>query len=154
MRSARGNYCPDQVTFSGAEPSHPTTLDSTIINAFQVLEHQSGKSKVRSGHRAFREALVSELLKDPIPTVLKQVYITKKALLPQIRLTRPIEIHQMIRGPKAVCLYCRWCWANHRGSTLQIITKSNNMPKSQILCSHCNISLCGICFLPFHYAVA
>jgi hypothetical protein len=26
MLSARENYCPDQVTFSGAEPSHPTTL--------------------------------------------------------------------------------------------------------------------------------
>jgi hypothetical protein len=26
MLSARENYCLDQVTFSGAEPSHPTTL--------------------------------------------------------------------------------------------------------------------------------
>jgi hypothetical protein len=26
MLSARDNYCPDQVTFSGAEPSHPTTV--------------------------------------------------------------------------------------------------------------------------------
>jgi hypothetical protein len=26
MLSARENYCPDQVTFSGAEPSHPTTV--------------------------------------------------------------------------------------------------------------------------------
>jgi hypothetical protein len=26
MLSARENYCPDQVTFSGAETSHPTTI--------------------------------------------------------------------------------------------------------------------------------
>jgi hypothetical protein len=26
MLSVRENYCPDQVTFSGAETSHPTTL--------------------------------------------------------------------------------------------------------------------------------
>jgi hypothetical protein len=29
MLSARENYCPDQVTSSGAEPSHPTTLRAT-----------------------------------------------------------------------------------------------------------------------------
>ena len=63
-------------------------LDSTIINAFQLLEHQrksklgGGIDKVRSAHQAFREALVSELLKDPVPTALKQVYITKKTGLP------------------------------------------------------------------------
>jgi hypothetical protein len=30
MRSARENYCPDQVTFSGAEPSHPTTVSNNL----------------------------------------------------------------------------------------------------------------------------
>jgi hypothetical protein len=30
MLSARENYCPDQVTFSGAEPSHPTTIPAAI----------------------------------------------------------------------------------------------------------------------------
>src|SRR6266576_4165168 len=80
-------------------------LDSTIINAFRLSEHQrksklgSGqKDKVRSAHRAFREALVLELLKNPFPIALKQVYITKKTGLPQIRLTRPIEIHQQVPG--------------------------------------------------------
>jgi hypothetical protein len=29
MLSARENYCPDQVTFSRAEPSHPTTAEET-----------------------------------------------------------------------------------------------------------------------------
>ena len=55
-------------------------LDTTIINAFCLLERHrkaklgSGKDNVRSAHWAFREALVSELLKDPLPKALKQVY--------------------------------------------------------------------------------
>jgi hypothetical protein len=64
----------------GLKPWRPLfywLLDSTIINAFRVSEHQSGKHKVRSGHRAFCKALVSKLLKDSIPIALKQVYITK-----------------------------------------------------------------------------
>ena len=146
----------------GVKPWRPLfywLLDSMIINAFRLSEHQrksklSGKDKVCSAHWAFCEALIKELLKDPFPTTPKQLYITEKTLLPQIRLIRPIEIHQMIRGPKAVCLYCRWCRANHRGYTPRIITKSNNMPKSRTLCSHCNISLCIVCFLLFHYTVA
>ena len=74
------------------------------------MEHQrksklsgSQKDKVRSAHQAFREALVSELLKDPCSTALKQVYITKNTGLPQIRLTRPIEIHQVVPGKRAPC---------------------------------------------------
>jgi hypothetical protein len=31
MLSVWENYCPDQVTFSGAEPSHPTTVDRLVI---------------------------------------------------------------------------------------------------------------------------
>jgi hypothetical protein len=36
MLSVRENYCPDQVTFSGAEPSHPTTIRVFKI-AFNML---------------------------------------------------------------------------------------------------------------------
>ena len=96
-------------------------LDSTIINAFRLSEHQrksklgSGIDKVRSTHRAFREALVSELLKNPVPTALKQVYITKKTGLPQIRLTRPMDIHQLVPGKRAPCVFCRWSRQNKRG---------------------------------------
>ena len=46
-----------------------------------------------SAHRAFREALVSELLMDPFPKAEFRVYITKTTVLPKIQLTRPIEIH-------------------------------------------------------------
>jgi hypothetical protein len=98
----------------GVKPWRPLfywLLDSTIINAFRLSEHHrksklSGKDKVRSAHQAFREALVSELLKDPSPTAPKRVYITKNTLLPQIRLTRPIEIHCCIPGKRAVCIFC------------------------------------------------
>ena len=68
-------------------------LDSTIINAFCLLEHQrkakldSTKDKVCSAHKAFCEALVKALLKDPFLQALKQVYITKNTVLPKIRLT-------------------------------------------------------------------
>jgi len=80
----------------GVKPWRPLfywLLDSTIINAFRLLEHQrkskldGGKDKVCNAHRAFREALVSKLLKDPFPATPKQQYITQKTPLPQIRLT-------------------------------------------------------------------
>src|SRR5439155_11182356 len=91
----------------GLKPWRPLfywLLDTTIINAFHLSEYKrkaklgSGKDKVRSAHQAFREALVSELLKNPLPKVPKQVYITKNTVLPKIQLTRPIEIHCQISG--------------------------------------------------------
>ena len=136
-------------------------MDSTIINAFRLSEHQrksklsgSQKDKVRSTHRAFREALVSELLKDPVPTALEQVYITKKTELPQIRFTRPIEIHQLVSGKRATCVFCRWSRYNKRGISHRIITKSNYVPRTQFSCSHCNTLLCRLCFWQFHFTVA
>ena len=105
----------------GVKPWRPLfywLLDSTIINAFRLSEHQrksklgSGIDKMHSAHRAFREALVSELLKNPVPTALKQVYITKKTGLPQIRLTWPMDIHQLVPGKRAPCLFCQWSRQN------------------------------------------
>ena len=84
----------------GVKPWRPLfywLLDSTIINAFRLSEHQRkskpNSGKVRSAHQAFREALVSKLLKDPLPKAIKRTYITKNTALPNIRLTRPIGIH-------------------------------------------------------------
>jgi hypothetical protein len=149
----------------GVKPWRPLfywLLDSTIINAFQLSENQrkariiqlgSDKKDKKSLHRAFREALVSELLKNPFPTPPKQVYITKKSILPQIRLTRPIEIHQPVHRKQAPCLFCRWTRQHKRASNWKVITKSCNVPKTRIFCSHCSIPLCGECFFPFHYFV-
>jgi hypothetical protein len=73
-------------------------LDSTITNAFILSEHErKGKldGKVDSGrsmHRAFREGLVSDLLRD-LNAPPKPVFVTKSTTLPQIRHTTPIEIH-------------------------------------------------------------
>jgi hypothetical protein len=85
-----------------------------IINAFQLSEHQrksklssSQKDKVRSAHKAFREALVLELLKDLVPKAIKQVYITKNTGLPRIRLTRLMDIYQLVPGKRAPCVFCR-----------------------------------------------
>jgi hypothetical protein len=82
---------------------------------------------VRSAHRAFREALVSELLKNPSPKALKQVYVTEKTKLPEIRLTRPIEIHQRGFGKRTPCVFCRWSQVTKKGRSTQVITKSQNI---------------------------
>ena len=77
----------------GVKPWRPLfywLLDSTIINAFILSEHER-KAKLRgkidnvhSAHRSFREKLVSDLLKDPNATT-KQMYITKSTTtLPRI----------------------------------------------------------------------
>ena len=132
-------------------------LDSAIINAFKLSEHHrkaqlgNAKDNVRSPHQAFREALVSELLKDPRPA--NWSYITKKLSLPSIRLTRPFSIHRQILGKRATCVYCRWSRATKKGRTIKVIAKSANIPKTRTICSHCNINLCIDCFRHFHYYI-
>ena len=146
----------------GVKPWRPLfywLLDTTIINAFRISEHQrkaklgSAKDKVRSAHRAFREALVLELLKDPLPKPPKRACIKKNTALPNIRLTRPIEIHTRILGKRAACVFCRWSRVTKRGRTTKVITKSANIPKTRLVCSHCSINLCTECFTAFHYFV-
>ena len=145
----------------GVKPWRPLfywLLDSTIINAFRLSEHQrkaklSGKDKVRSAHRAFREALVSKLLQDPLPTAPKQVYITKHTKLPKIRLTRPIGIHHQISGKQAHCVFCRWSRITKRGRSMKIIAKSQNVHKTTLVCSHYSINLCIECFDALHYYI-
>ena|SRR5271170_3628150 len=101
--------------------------------------------------RAFRIALVSELLKDPLPKAPKQVYVTKNTILPKIRLTRPIGTHQKIEGKWAHCTFCRWSRVTRKGKTTKVIAKAANTPKTTIVCSHCRINLCLECFTVFHY---
>jgi hypothetical protein len=113
------------------------------------------KDNVRSAHWAFRDALVSELLKEPAPKVPKapkQSYVTKNTVLPAIRLTRPIEIHQQIEGKQAHCVFYRWSRAVKKSGT-EVITKAANTPKTNTVCSHCKINLCLQCFTEFHYCV-
>jgi hypothetical protein len=137
-------------------------LDSSIINSFRLSEKQrksklslEDPDKVRSAHRAFRETLVKALLEDPNPTKAPTLYITKKkSELPQIRLTRPIGIHQLVRGKRAACLFCRWTRQHGRASNWKVITKSNEVPRTQMKCSHCSTPLCEECFYPFHHFVA
>ena len=136
-------------------------LDSTIINAFRLSEHQrksklsgSQKDKVQSAHQAFCKALVSELLKNPVPGAIKQVYITKKTGLPQIRLTWLIEIHRLVPGKRAPCVFCQWSCQNKKEVLQRIITKSNCVLKTQFSCSHCSTLLYRPCFWLFHFSVA
>jgi hypothetical protein len=145
----------------GVKPWRPLfywLLDTTIINAFRISEQQrkaklgSGKDKVRSAHRAFREALVLELLKDPLLKAPKRSYVTRNTVLPNIRLTRPIGIHCRIPSKRAACIFCSWRQQTKKG--IIVITKSNRVPRTRLICSHCNTPLCQECFIPFHYFVA
>jgi hypothetical protein len=83
----------------------------------------------------------------------KRVYITKKTGLPQIQYTQPIEIHQQLLGKQALYLLYHYCYQNKRGVTQRIITKSNDILKTRIFCSHYNTSLYRECFWEFHYFV-
>ena len=143
----------------GIKPWRPLfywLLDSTIINAFRLSEHQRkakliGKDKVRSAHRAFCESLVKELLKDPLLKASKRgPYITKNTILPNIRLTRPIGIHYPIPSKRAACVFCSWRLQTKRAIK---ITKSARAPRTRLICSHCSTPLCGECFYSFHYFV-
>ena len=107
---------------------------------------------MRSVYQAFQEALVLDLLKDPSPKAPKRFYATKSALLPNIRLTRPIVIHQRILGKRAICVFYCWSRVTKKGNT-NAITKVANIPKTRLICSHCSINLCIECFTAFHYFV-
>jgi hypothetical protein len=108
---------------------------------------------VRSAYRAFREALVEALLQDPLPKASKRLYVTKNTMLPNIRLTRPIGIHQPIPGKRAACVFCRWSCVTRRGRTLKVISKVENVQKTGTVCSYCSINLCVECFTVFHYYI-
>jgi hypothetical protein len=147
----------------GVKPWRPLfywLLDTTITNAFRISEHQrkaklglGAKDRVRSAHRAFRESLVLDLLKNPSPTASKRFYVTQNALLPNIRLTRPIEIHKRILGKRAICIFCRWSRVTKKGNTAKVITKAANVPKTRLICSHYSINLYIKCFTIFHYFI-
>ena len=155
----RAKFSTQQRGFKPWRPLFYWLLDTAIINSFRLFEHQrkvklgSGKDKVRSAHRAFRNALVEALLEDPLPKAPKQAYITKNTPLPKIRLTRPIEIHQRVFGKRAPCVFCRWSRVTKKGMTAKIIKKSQNVYKTTMVCSHCSINLCGECFTTFHYYI-
>jgi hypothetical protein len=140
-------------------------LDTTVINAFLISEHQrrsklllDTKDKIRSTHCIFRESLVTVLLLDlQQKPQLQTQYITKTMQLLLVRLTRPIEIHQVVVDlKKGSCLFCRWSrhrTNNKRGLSTTRIAKSRNLPKVKTICSYCRVVLCNNCFYIFHYTV-
>jgi Transposase IS4 len=133
-------------------------LDTAIVNAYLLFEHQRkaklvGKDKARSMHRAFREALVSALLLDLELSTKTSLVVTKTTELPHSRLTRPIEIHGQEPVSRTPCLFCRWQRHNEKGRTTRVITKTNQLTRTRISCSHCKVPLCGGCFTKFHYYV-
>src|SRR5450432_3015217 len=134
-------------------------LDSTIVNAFQLSEHQRntrfGRNKpLRSAHRIFRESLVVSLLQPPIPTPIPipiptplapGSYISKNTKLPKIRLTRPIEIHQKVEGKRIRCVFSRWSRIAKR--RLEKVTiPISEFCRTKIVYNHCQVNLCNDCF--------
>src|SRR2546423_11326806 len=66
----QAGFSTQQQGFKPWRPLFYWLLDSAIINAFRLSEHQRKAKlgpKVHSAHQAFREALVSDLLLDPQP---------------------------------------------------------------------------------------
>ena len=134
-------------------------LDIIIVNTYYLSEHQrkakiylNTKDKVYSVHRAFRKALVLELLKDPLPKASKRPYIIHNTALPKIQLTRLIEIHQPRQeSERALCFFYRWSWYSRSGITTKVITKSRNLNKTRTVCSYCNIALYTKYFYIFYY---
>jgi hypothetical protein len=109
----RAGFSTQQRGFKPWRPLFYWLLDTAIINAFRIFEHQRKarlglkKDKACSTHRAFQESLVLRLLKLPKPEA-QQAYITQSTLLPCIQLTRPIEIHQFRQASmRAPCFFCR-----------------------------------------------
>ncbi len=86
---------------------------------------------MRSAHRAFREALVSKLLKDPLIVAPKRLYITKNTPLPTIRLTRPFGIYQQVLGKRAAYVFCQWSRVTKKGITLRTISRLANVQKKK-----------------------
>jgi hypothetical protein len=153
----------------GLKPWRPLfywLLDTTIINTFCLSEHKrkakldSTKDKVCSTHRAFQEALVSDLLLDPQPSIETTAYkapkVKQNTWLPAIRLTWPIGIHFQIKSHRLTCLFCRWNNQQSSNKKCQAITKITKLGlpnRTHTICRHCRVPLCTNCFIVFHYYI-
>ena len=134
------------------------------INAFHIFEHQKKarlglkKDKARSTHQAFQESLVIGLLGLDLPKPKAQpeaqlARVTKTTLLLHIRLTRLIDIHQLIPALKRTLCYFCW-WSRHskakNGIATRVIATSRDVNKTKQVCSYYSVALCIRCFNIFY----
>ena len=129
-------------------------LDTAIGNAYILSKHHR-KSKefkyVRGTHRAFREALIDELL------VQYKIEPTRKYAngrhLPVCRLDRPRAIHETAKT--TYCGRCHFCrfrkdMLEKRLGIIGGVGFNKNVQQTQVMCQHCQVYLCKKCFTLFH----
>ena len=122
------------------------------------------KDKLQSGHWAFYELVIQALLVEPLakPTAgprprPRPTFRPTYKSLPQVRLTRPIEIHKRVRRTRTNCFFCKYLEGQKKKA--QEVQITFNMPNihcsyyTKYSCSHCNIALCINYFDQFHYYI-
>ena len=129
-------------------------LDTAIGNAYILSEHHrksKGFKYVSGTHRAFREALIEELL------VQYKIEPARKYVngrhLPVCRLDRPETIHQ--KATTSYCGSCHFCrfrrdMLENRLGIIGEIGANRNVRQTQVMCAHCQVYLCKKCFTLFH----
>jgi hypothetical protein len=132
-------------------------FDTAICNAYILSKHYRKSTKykyIRGTHRAFREALVNELLRQ-YKIAPKRKYQTEKSLPPR-RLDRPETLHK-----KQTTTYCGKCYfcrfekfqESQRKQMLEVIKGvgwNRNVRQTQVMCKHCDVFLCRKCFSLFY----
>jgi hypothetical protein len=129
-------------------------LDTAICNAYLLSEHhrKSLSSKyVRGTHRAFREALVQELLQQYKIEPMRK-YNTRRTL-PPCRLDCPKTLHEKeLATSFGRCYFCRFK-KNLLAKSLRVIEEigyNENVRQCRAMCKHCQVYLCSKCFPLFH----
>jgi hypothetical protein len=129
-------------------------LDTAICNAYILSEHHrksKGYKYVRGTYRAFREALIDELLTQyKIEPVRKY---QNRQRLPICQLDRLYDIHK-----KAKSTYCGRCYfcrfrkdmLEKRLGVIGGVGSLRNVRQTQVMCKHCQVYLCKKCFSLFH----
>jgi hypothetical protein len=136
-------------------------LDTAIINSYLICK----KLNIINDHKAFRLALIWELVKDSLNNPLKRttwseedesnIINNKKKLrvssnfeLPLCRLIGD-DYYPKYSVKRKACLWCRFLIKKDNNSSQQ------NPPQSQIWCNSCGVALCcnkvrPNCFKEFH----
>jgi hypothetical protein len=133
-------------------------LDIAICNAYILSEHYrksrpayNPKKHIRSTHRAFRGALIDDLM---IQYKIAPVRIYRNPQhLPIRRLDRPYNLHQKTKT--SCCGRCHFCrfkkdMQEKRLGHMGDVGSSRNVRQTQVMCQYCDVYLCAKCFLFSH----
>lgn len=154
----RAMFTTEQQTSRTWMPLFYYLLDTAICNAYILSKHYrksklsyNPKKRIRGTHRAFREALIDDLLLQYKvgPT---RIY-TPSRHLPTSRLDRPIELHEKVKT--SYCGRCQFCrfrkdLLEKRLGIIGGVGKLKDVRQTRVMCKHCNMYLCLNCFPLFH----